>query len=143
MRRIFSILVAFLIGVGLNKHIHAFPKGSCNGLVSIPKDAWFGAIDDKGYLAMLSINFDTKSMRAYTTRVENETSTSAAPSEPRFTTSGPFSTSFTLTQDSVEGLYRLKPSSYFPELLLAPVNGGANHLLLEVNGPGRGTCSSL
>jgi hypothetical protein len=138
----YSSLVSALVALGFSSTANSQLTGSCLGLVSIPKDTWAIAIDEKGYLAMLSINFSSKLMRAYTTIASNQTSPNNSPIEPIFTTTGPFSTSFTLEADLVEGMYRIKPSSHFPELLVAPVNSGTAYLLMEVNGPGRGTCST-
>ena len=141
-KKLYTSLVSALVLLGFSITANAQLTGSCVGLVSIPKDAWNVAIDEKGYLAMLSINFSSKLMRAYTTIAKNQLSPNNPPIEPIFTTTGPFSTSFTLEADPIGGIYRIKPSSNFPELLVAPVNSGTAYLLMEVNGPGRGTCST-
>lgn len=138
----YASVVSALVALGFSSTANSQLTGSCLGLVSIPKDTWAVAIDEKGYLAMLSINFSSKLMRAYVTIASNQTSPNNSPIEPIFTTTGPFSTSFTLEADPIEGMYRIKPSSNFPEILVAPVNSGTAYLLMEVNGPGRGTCST-
>lgn len=138
----YSLLISALVFFTLSGTASAQLTGSCLGLVSIPKDAWAVAIDEKGYLAMLSINFSSKLMKAYTTIASNTGASNNSSIEPSFTTSGPFSTSFTLEADPLEGMYRIKPASFFPELIVAPVNAGTAYLLMEVNGPGRGTCST-
>lgn len=138
----YSSLISAFVLFTFSGTVNAQLTGSCLGLVSIPKDAWAAAIDEKGYLAMLSINFGSKIIKAYTTIASNTGPSNNASVEPSFTTSGPFSTSFTLEADPIEGMYRIKPASYFPELIAAPVNAGTAYLLMEVNGPGRGTCST-
>ena len=138
----YSSLVSALVLLGFSITANAQLTGSCVGLISIPKDAWNVAIDEKGYLAMLSINFSSKVIKAYTTNASNTGASNNSSIEPSFTTSGPLSTSFTLEADPIEGMYRIKPASNFPEIIIAPVNAGTAHLLMEVNGPGRGTCST-